>query len=240
MIFKFNLFTLINTAYIIYKKDTMMQNEFINIRNEKIAEKTIQALQKRQFEGYYAKTLDDVLKKAIELIPKSDVVSWGGATSAVQAGVIDSVIKNGYSVINRDNAKNPEEKTQMLRQALLCDTYIMGSNAISMDGQLVNIDAIGNRVSALMFGPKQVIIISSVKKIMPTLEDAIKRARTYAAPVNMQRIAKITGAKTPCTITGSCADCISPDSICSNIVITRLCNPKGRIKIILTPEDIGF
>ena len=217
-----------------------MQNEFIFERNKKLAEKTISALKRRFFDAYYVDTKEDALKKAIELINKEDTISWGGATTVIQTGLIDYLINNGYSVINRDNAKSIEEKNEISKKAMFCDTFIMGANAISEDGHLVNIDAIGNRIAALMFGPKNVIVLSSIKKIMPTVEDAVKRARTIAAPVNMQRISKIYDSNTPCTITGSCANCISKDSICANIVITRLCKPQNRVKVILINEDLGF
>ena len=116
----------------------------------------------------------------------------------------------------------------------------MSSNAITEDGQLVNIDGLGNRLAALLYGPKSVIVIAGMNKVAKTLDDAIQRARTVAAPVNMQRIALLMDRKTPCVSTGSCADCKSPDSICSQIVITRLCAPQGRIKVILVNESLGF
>ncbi len=218
----------------------MTQCEFINLRNEKIAKKTIEALYKRHFEAYYARTKEEVKDKAVELIGKSDLVSWGGSMSLVQIGLIDYLLKNNYKVINRDIAANQEERLNLLRQSLLCDTYLMGTNAITTDGQLVNIDSIGNRTAALMFGPKRVIIIASVKKIMPDIDSAIKRVRNIAATTNIQRIASSREIKTPCLETGKCHDCLSTDSICSHIVITRLCNPQNRIKIIITDEDIGF
>ena len=116
----------------------------------------------------------------------------------------------------------------------------MGTNAISEDGQLVNIDCIGNRIAALMFGPKNIIIIAGMNKLEPTLDDAIKRARNFSAPVNMQRIAGNKIRQTPCFSTGCCHDCTSKESICSNIVVTRLCNPAKRIKIILVCDTLGF
>ncbi len=217
-----------------------MQNEYITKHNNIVAEKVIQKLQSRYFEAYYVKTKEEALNKALKLIPKSDIVSWGGSTSAVEIGLIDYVINNGYQVINRDNAKTAEERTELLRNALLCDTYIMGTNALTSDGELVNIDCIGNRTAALMFGPKKVIVIAGINKVCGTLEDAIKRARNYAAPVNMQRISEKSGKQTPCIKTGECLNCRSKDSICSHIVVTRLCNPENRIKIILTGEPLGF
>lgn len=217
----------------------MTQDIYSKRRNKILAEKVIENLQKRFFDAYYAETKEEALKKAIELIPQTDVVSWGGSVSVSDIGLMDYILNNNYKVINRDTAKTKEEKIDLLKQALTCDTYLMGTNAISADGQLVNIDCIGNRTAALMFGPKNVIVIAGMNKIAPGVEDAIKRARTYAAPINIQRVAT-DGRQTPCYKTGSCLDCKSPDSICSHIVITRLCNPQKRIKIILTNDHFGF
>ncbi len=218
----------------------MTYNAYFRERNKKLGEKVVEELNKRNFEAYYVDTKKDALKKAIELIPKTDVISWGGSMTVSESGLLDYILKNDYKVINRDKAKNQEEKTALLKKALLCDTYLMGTNAISQSGELVNIDKTGNRTAALMFGPKSVLIIAGVNKVMPTLADAINRARNYAAPINMQRIAGNAQKKTPCFLTGHCHDCKSPDSICSHIVVTRLCTPAKRIKIILTGEILGF
>lgn len=217
----------------------MSDNAYIKQRNKNLGERTVIALKKRYFDAYYTETKLEALEKAIELIPARDIISWGGSMSIIEIGLLDYVIKNN-TVINRDKATTPEERTQLLRESLLCDTYLMGTNAISENGQLVNIDGVGNRTAALMFGPKNVIIIAGMNKVMPTLEDAIKRARTYAAPINMQRVAGNGLRQTPCFSTGYCQDCTSKDSICSHIVVTRLCNPQKRIKIILVGETLGF
>ena len=112
----------------------------------------------------------------------------------------------------------------------------MSSNAISKDGQLVNIDGMGNRVAAMCFGPRQVVVIAGMNKVLGTLDDAVARARNVAAPANAQRF----GLSTPCGVTGQCGDCTSPDCICSKMVITRFCMPAGRIKVILVGEDLGL
>lgn len=218
----------------------MVQNAHILARYNKLGERTVISLKKRFFDAYYTETKEEALEKAISLIPKNDVISWGGSMSVVEIGLLDYIIKNDYSVINRDLAASAEEKNELLRKSLLCDTYLMGTNALTEDGQIVNIDCIGNRTAALMFGPKNVIIIAGIKKVMPTLDDAIIRARTIAAPNNMHRVAGNGQRQTPCFATGSCNNCISKDSICSHIVVTRLCNPQKRIKVILTADDIGF
>ena len=218
----------------------MVQNVYLMQRNKKVGEKVVLNFKKRFFDAYFVETKEEALKKAIELIPENDTVSWGGSMSVLEIGLIDYVLKGNFNVINRDLAKNPEERTALLKQALLCDTYLMGTNAISEDGQLVNIDGIGNRTAALMYGPKNVIVIVGMNKLALNVQDAIKRARETAAPTNMQRVAGNGLRQTPCYSTGICADCIPKDSICSNIVITRLCNPPKRIKVILTSESLGF
>ena len=215
-------------------------NAYIMKRNQKLGEKTVSALKKRHFDAYYVDTKKEALEKAISLIQDTDVISWGGSVSVVEVGLIDYLLKNNYNVINRDKAKSTEEKTMLLKKALLCDTYIMGTNALSEGGELVNIDCVGNRTAALMFGPKNVIVIVGTNKITPTLDSAIERARNFSAPTNMQRVAGNGQRQTPCFSTGCCSDCISKDSICSHIVVTRLCNPQKRIKVILVGEDIGF
>lgn len=202
---------------------------------DKKGPKVAENFNKRGFEAYYCPTKEDALAKAISLIPEEHVVSWGGSVSINDIGLRPYVLEH-RQVIDRDTAKTPEERQELLRKALLCDTYIMGTNAATEDGQLYNIDGTGNRVAALIFGPKQVIVIVGMNKVDPTLETAISRARTVASPMNMQRFSK----KTPCAVTGMCADCLSPDSICNQMVRTRRCAPAGRIKVILVGENVGF
>ena len=138
--------------------------------------------------------------------------------------------------MDRNNAKTPEERTAIMKQAFTCDVFLTGTNAITETGELVNIDGIGNRVAAMTFGPESVIVIAGINKVVPTVMDAANRARNTAAPINAQRF----DIKTPCKIDGTCHDCNSPDSICSYIVRTRRCKPNGRIKVILVGESLGF
>lgn len=218
----------------------MTDNAYIKQRNKILGERAVTAFKNRFFDAYYVETKEDALKKAIELIPKEGSVSWGGSMSISEIGLLDYILENNYKVINRDNAKTQEEKNNILKEALFCDTYLMSANAITEDGQLVNVDCYGNRVGALMFGPKSVVVVVGMNKIMPTLEEAIMRARNFAAPTNMQRIAGKGLRQTPCFTTGCCHDCLSKESICSHITVTRLCNPEKRIKVILVGEAIGF
>jgi len=123
-----------------------------------------------------------------------------------------------------------------MKECLTADVFLTGANAISIDGQMVNIDGGGNRVAAISYGPDSVIVIAGMNKVVNSLEDALTRARTYAAPINKQRFPEITG----CSSTGVCTDCKAPGGICNQILTTRLCRPAGRIKFILVGEDLGF
>jgi L-lactate utilization protein LutB len=207
------------------------------LRNQKLGPRVVKALQNRRFEAWYVESPAEAVDKALSLIPKDDVVSWGGSMTIAGLGIQERLVKEGYQVLDRDAAKSPEERQEMMRRSLLCGTFLTSSNAISEDGQLVNIDGNGNRVAAMIFGPRQVIVVAGMNKVVKTLEDAYSRARTVSAPLNQQRF---PSQKTPCNETGSCANCVVPDSICTFIVHTRLCKPAGRIKVILVGTDLGF
>jgi hypothetical protein len=212
----------------------------MELRYDKLGPKVVKALQGRQFEAWYFSDAAEAVEKVFSLIPKTDTVSWGGSlttTGTTGLNLTEIAVEKGYKVIDRDKAASPAERWELMRQALLCDTYLAGTNALTEDGQLVNVDGNGNRVAAMTFGPKQVIVVIGMNKVRKTLKDAIARARNIAAPANTQRF---PNAKTPCNETGACADCSSPDSICSFIVHTRLCKPAGRIKVILIGKDLGL
>jgi hypothetical protein len=209
----------------------------IETRNSKLGPRVVQALKKRFFDAWYfddpAKAVDTV----VSLIPKEHLVSWGGSVTVAGLGIQERLAKEGYKLLDRDKAPTPEERVEMMRKAMLCDTYLTSSNAISEDGQLVNIDGNGNRVAAMIFGPRQVIVVAGINKVAKTVEDALVRARTIAAPLNVQRFPSL---KTPCNETGSCANCASVNTICNYFVTTRLCKPAGRIKVILIGKDLGL
>ncbi len=210
--------------------------EVENKRNALLGSQLVNALEKRGFAAYYCADKAAALAKALELIPETDVVSWGGGVSMDEIG-LKAAVKARNKVIDRDLAKTPAEKTEIMRQALLCDTFLMSTNAISADGQLVNIDGTGNRVAALVFGPKQVVMVVGINKVAANLHGAMERARNIAAPINAQRFA---GLGTPCQEFGKCMDCLNPNSICNQFLITRRCKPAGRIKVILVGENLGF
>ena len=209
-------------------------------RRELLAQKVIINLNKRHFEAHYAKDKKEALDIALKIIKKDETTSWGGSMSIEETGLIDYLENNGYKTFNRAKAKNNDEKREIVLKGLSADNFLMSANAISEDGEIVNIDGHGNRISALCYGPKKIIMIVGMNKVVKNLDDAIMRARTVAAPINAKRVSNYFEVDTPCTKTGSCADCKSETSICSQILITRLCWPKERIKVILVNEDLGY
>ena len=203
---------------------------------EKRGQILVKNLQSRHFDAYYCDNKAEALEKALELIPKDATVGWGGAMSAQQIGLIDAVKTGGYSVYDRDTCATMEDRVKMMKKCLTADVFLTGANAISLDGQMVNIDGIGNRVAAIVYGPDSIIVIAGMNKVVDSLDEAVRRARTVAAPMNQQRFTN----QTPCQITGTCADCKSAECICNQMLITRNCRPAGRIKFIIVGEELGF
>jgi L-lactate utilization protein LutB len=156
-------------------------------RSSKLGPRVIGALKKRGFDAWYFDNSQDAADVAVSLIPKKHTVSWGGSVTVVELGIQERLAKEGFELIDRDKARSFEERMELMRKALLCDTFLSGSNAISEDGQLVNIDNYGNRTAAMIFGPKQVIVMAGINKVVKTVDDALVRARTIAAPTNIQR-----------------------------------------------------
>lgn len=203
---------------------------------EKSAQTLIKNLQKRHFEAYYCPDKASALEKVLSLIPEGASVGWGGATTAAQLGVLDAVRQGNFVALDRESAKTPEERAAVMDKCRSADVFLTGANALSMDGQMVNIDGMGNRVASIICGPKSVIVMAGMNKVCADLEMAICRARTVAAPTNQQRFL----GKTPCTETGVCGDCLSEDCICNHMVITRHSRPVGRIKFVLVGQELGF
>lgn len=153
----------------------------IKTRYDKAGPQVAEALRRRHFEAHYVSTAQEALDLALTLIPKDRTVSWGGTVTAAQIGLMDHLHQGDYQLIDRDTGKTPAEKQELMRQALTCGTFIMSSNAISADGQLVNLDGNANRVAALCFGPESVLVIAGMNKVMGDLDSAIARARQRPA-----------------------------------------------------------
>ena len=203
---------------------------------ETLANSVIKGLEKRGMEGYYFKTSKEAVAYVLSMLPSGASVSWGGSVTLAQTGLMDALREKDLELIDRSLAASPEEKKAAQQKAFCADYYFMSTNAITADGELVNIDGNGNRVAALICGPEQVIILAGMNKVTADTETAIKRVHTNAAPPNTLRL----GLHTPCSQTGICKDCLSPDCICAHTVITSFNRNKGRIKVLLIGEILGF
>ena len=206
------------------------------IANQNLANTIIKNMAQKNMEGYYCATSAEAVEKALSLMPEGASVTWGGSMTLTECGLMDALKTANYEIIDRDTAKTPEEARVMYSKQVMADYYLMSTNALTIDGELVNIDGRANRVSCLCWGPQNVIIIAGMNKVAPDVESAIKRVRNIAAPPNCVRLSK----NTPCAQTGKCGDCYSPESICSQILVTRRSSAPNRIKVILVGEELGY
>lgn len=205
----------------------------ITKRNELLAKKVIAGLESRNMSGYWAADREEALKIALGLIPEGSTIGMGGAMSAAEIGLTDAVKNGNYKFIDRDTFA---DKRAAMLLSYDADVFISGTNAMTEDGILVNIDGNANRVSAIAQGPKKLIIIAGMNKVCKDVDAAMKRARNVAAPINAQRF----GLSTPCSKSGTCMDCKSPDTICCQFLITRYSRHTGRIHVILVNDNLGF
>lgn len=204
---------------------------------EKQAAVIIKNLEKRNMEGYYCPDSKSAVEKAMSFLPDCAVVSWGGSMTLTECGMMDALnAASGLTLLDRSQASTPEETKAIYHQALCADYYFMSSNAITLDGKLVNIDGTGNRVAALTYGPDHVILLVGMNKVAKDETAALERLHTSAAPPNAMRL----NLKTPCGLTGVCSDCTAQECICSQTLIIRYNRFKGRIKVILIGENHGY
>lgn len=199
--------------------------------NKLLADKLIEEFEKHNMEGFYCETKDDALKKVLDMIPENSVVSYGGSLTLQEVGLRDAFSKGNYEYLDPNAVSGAKEKERIAHEAMNADYYLMSANAISLTGELVNADGIGNRVSALTFGPKNVIVVAGMNKVEQNLESAIMRVKTEAAQkcltLYRQDYASFDELKE------------AADKIISHLVITSMTTLKGRIKIILVGENLG-
>ena len=205
----------------------------IEKRNELLAQKIIKGLQSRNMTGYYAKDREEAKRIALSLIPEGSSVTMGGALSAHEVGLVEAVNTGSFRFIDRAAYENPREA---MLAAYDADWFLSSANAMTEDGVLVNIDGNANRVSCIANGQKHVLFIVGMNKVCSDIDGAMKRARNVAAPINAQRF----GLNTPCSKTGACMNCKSPDTICCQFLITRFSRHKDRIHVILVNDTLGF
>ena len=206
------------------------------MRDSLRGEQVVKALNSRNMEAFLVGTKEEALKKALELIPEGSSVGWGGSASIEEIGLKEAIKNGKYKVVDREEGSSQEEAEKLMRDIFFCDYFLASSNAVSEDGVLVNVDGNSNRVAAICYGPKHVIMIIGMNKVVKSVEDAMSRARNTAAPLNAQRF----DIDTPCKKTGGCYDCKKPDTVCCQILITRYSRHVGRIKVILVNEELGF
>jgi hypothetical protein len=204
---------------------------------ENAANTILKTFDKRGFEGCYCATAKEAVEKALSYVKPGMSVSFGGSMTLSECGLMDALqSKEDITLLDRGKAASPEEVQDIYHQALSCDCYFMSTNAITMNGELVNTDGTGNRVAALIYGPKNVIIIAGMNKVAADLAEAQSRVKTKASAPNCVRLNR----NTPCSVTGICHDCFGQECICSQTVITRRSAIKNRIKIILVGEELGY
>lgn len=209
---------------------------FIQQNHEIAAETVIKKFAKRGMEAFYCATKEEAKEKVLSLIPEGSSVTWGGTESMVEAGVCEAISTGNYDFIDRKSAKTPEEARALYGKIVCADYFLTSANAFTKEGELVNIDGASNRVACIAHGPAHVIVLVSMDKMCSTVEECISRIHTQAAPPNALRVK----ANTPCAKTGICADCLSPDCICCQTLVTRFSRNPDRIKVILCHEKLGF
>lgn len=207
-------------------------------RNALLAEKLVGNLKQRHYEAFFCHTAQEAVEKITGMIPEGSSVTWGGSMTIRDMGLTRALHnKEGLDIWDRDLAPDREAAQEIYRRTFDADYYLSSVNAMSEDGEIVNIDGNGNRVAAITFGPKHVILVVGINKVAQNLEAAISRARSLAAPVNMMRFADLN---TPCKHDGTCHDCKSPDSICNYIQIMRNSHPTGRHIVVIVGEELGY
>lgn len=200
------------------------------------AKKVISALEKNNMKGYLVDTPEEAKEIIKELIKDDKLIVSGGTMTLKETGIQDFLNEN-YSGIYIDREKlPPEEVPDLYRKAFSADTFFASTNAVTEYGELYNVDGTGNRVSAMIFGPKQVIVIAGLNKIVTDLHAAVDRLETVASPANCVRLNR----NTPCAKTGRCAHCLSPDRICNDYVIMAHQRDKDRIKVIFIADEYGY
>ncbi|MBR1445394.1 MAG: lactate utilization protein [Firmicutes bacterium] len=195
----------------------------------KVAETVVKNLKSRNMDACYCENKEDAVKKMLEIMEEGKSVTWGGSVTMAELGIVSELEKRNFVLLDRAKAGSREEVEKIYRDAFNSDYYLMSSNAVTMQGELINIDGNGNRVAALIYGPKQVIIVVGMNKIVKDVQSGEQRIKDIAAPMNTIRL----NCDTPCAKTGVCHDCIGKSTICCTTVVTRYARHTDRIKVIL-------
>ncbi|MGN0171509.1 MAG: lactate utilization protein [Acutalibacteraceae bacterium] len=208
-------------------------------------ETAMSALARNHIDSCYVPTAAEVPAAVASLLHKGDVVSVGGSVTLQQTGVLDLLRNGDYRFLDRyEPGLSREQITDIYRQTFSADAYLCSCNAVTMHGELYNVDGNSNRIAAIAFGPKSVIMVVGKQKLVPDLDSAVDRVKTVAAPLNAKRL----DCDTYCAQAGRCAGagggmtlgCGQQDRICSNYLICAKQKHKGRIKVIFVGEEVGY
>lgn len=209
-------------------------------------EKTAENLRKNNMEVYIADNSSEAVKIAESLLKEGESISCGGSVTLKESGVMDLMKSGKYNFLDRSKAKTQEEIEDVYRQVFSCDTYLTSANAVTENGELYNVDGNSNRVAAICYGPKSVIFIVGMNKLVRNIDEAVVRVKNCAAPPNCIRL----DCKTPCHETGACislstggdmpSGCHSEARICCNYVVSAHQRHKNRFKVILVAENLGY
>lgn len=184
----------------------------------------------------YFETLDEVKQHILNILPSDCSIGIGHSATLQMMNITNSLIKRGNTVYDKELGETKEECILLKKKALITEWYITGSNAISIDGRIVNIDHSGNRAPAITFGPDKVIVIVGKNKIVATVDEAIKRAKNVAAPLNAKR----AGYNPPCVTLNKCVDCVSEERVCNSLSIIEGQSDRSRIKLFIVNDECGF
>jgi L-lactate utilization protein LutB len=212
-------------------------DEIVKSYLQNMVEQTVSALEERGFSAFAASGREEAKEKVLDLVPAGAKVGVGGSVTLRELGIVEALRARGHTLYEGWGPQQSQPKDFDFRKAhLTCDVFLTSSNAITSDGDLVNVDGVGNRVAAMIFGPEKVIVVAGYNKIVPDLDSAMQRIRNVAAPLNAKRL----DLKVPCTETGYCMDCSVPDNICR---VTTIISRKPRrtdLTVVLVPEQLGY
>ncbi|SMD08132.1 lactate utilization protein [Sporomusa malonica] len=212
-------------------------NEFKSWHNQTIGAKVVEALQKNNFTASYVNTKQEALDKLAALIPGDAAVGIGGSWTIKEVGIDTLLVERGNTVYNHNiPGLSPEESLALRRKQMTCDIFLTGTNALTLKGELVNVDGAGNRVAAMIFGPKKVIVITGINKIVTDVTAAMERIELFAAPINNKRLNR----PNPCTVTGECMDCQGPTRICNVTTVMHKKPAVTDVEILIIGEELGF
>ncbi len=211
-------------------------------------EKTMEALRKNQMQAFYCENREEAGKKVRELLHEGDTVTHGGSVTLSQCGIPEILKSGAYTYLDRNQeGLTREQVTEIYQKAFFSDVYLTSANAVTENGMLFNVDGNSNRVAAIMFGPKSVIVVAGINKLVKDIDEAFDRLRTVAAPNNTKRL----GCNTYCAKTGKCVSlnmadgkigdgCKSEQRICCSYAVCSFQRVKDRIKVILVGEELGY